>query len=82
MSGEHRISREVSAILLQLTPRSGEQRNYKQKSDDYEPLPIVGETGGAAILKSLLKVHFLRAQRHLDDPGSGGRTEQKVFRDD
>jgi predicted ATP-dependent endonuclease of OLD family len=46
--------------------------NYKQKSVDYEPLPFVGETGGAATLKSLLKVDFLRAQRHLDDPGAGG----------
>ncbi|UDB89698.1 ATP-dependent nuclease [Xanthomonas citri pv. mangiferaeindicae] len=29
------------------------------------------EPGGAAILKSLVKVDFLRAQRHLDDPDTG-----------
>lgn len=45
--------------------------NYREKSEDYKPLSIISEPGGAAILKSLLKVDFLRAQRHLDDPGSG-----------
>lgn len=41
---------------------------FKERSADYEPLPLVGEQGGLAILQSLLKVDFLRAQRHLDDP--------------
>ena len=49
-----------------------EFENYKQKSTDYEPLPMGGENSGTTILKSLLKVDFLRAQRHLDDPGSAG----------
>lgn len=45
-----------------------EFHDYKEKSADYEPLPLIGEQGGLAILQSLLKVDFLRAQRHLDDP--------------
>lgn len=47
-----------------------EFQDYKEKSADYEPLPLVGEQGGLAILQSLLKVDFLRAQRHLDDPNA------------
>jgi predicted ATP-dependent endonuclease of OLD family len=42
--------------------------DFKEKSADYEPLPLVGEQGGLVILQSLLKADFLRAQRHLDDP--------------
>ncbi|MYM84138.1 AAA family ATPase [Duganella sp. FT50W] len=45
---------------------------YQAKEADYEPLPLGKEPGGAAILKSLLRVDFLRAQRHLDDPDAGG----------
>lgn len=45
-----------------------EFQDCKEKSADYEPLPLVGEKGGQAILQSLLRVDFLRAQRHLDDP--------------
>ncbi|TFH79926.1 AAA family ATPase [Pseudomonas kribbensis] len=41
---------------------------YQAKEADYEPLPLGKEPGGAAILKSLVRVDFLRAQRHLDDP--------------
>lgn len=44
---------------------------YQEKEADYEPLPLSNEPGGAAILKSLVKVDFLRAQRHLDDPDAG-----------
>jgi len=44
---------------------------YRAKEADYEPLPLSKEPGGAAILKSLVKVDFLRAQRHLDDPDAG-----------
>lgn len=44
---------------------------YRAKEDDYEPLPLGKEPGGAAILKSLVRVDFLRAQRHLDDPDAG-----------
>lgn len=47
--------------------------NYREKAADYSPLPISGdkEKGGATVIKSLLKVDFLRAQRHLDDPDEG-----------
>jgi hypothetical protein len=38
---------------------------------DYLPVPVAGELGGAAILKSLVKVDFLDAQRHLADSASG-----------
>ncbi|OOW64578.1 ATP-dependent endonuclease [Xanthomonas campestris pv. leeana] len=44
---------------------------YRASEADYEPLPLGKEPGGAAILKSLVKVDFLRAQRHLDDPDTG-----------
>lgn len=44
---------------------------YLTKEADYEPLPLGKEPGGAAILKSLVRVDFLRAQRHLDDPDAG-----------
>lgn len=44
---------------------------YRAKEADYEPLPLGKELGGAAILKSLVRVDFLRAQRHLDDPDAG-----------
>lgn len=47
-----------------------EFENYKEKSANYEPFPLVGEQTGLAILQSLLKVDFLRAQRHLDDPNA------------
>lgn len=44
---------------------------YRAKEADYEPQPLGKEPGGAAILKSLVRVDFLRAQRHLDDPDTG-----------
>ncbi|MFW5332464.1 AAA family ATPase [Hydrogenophaga sp. ZJX-1] len=44
---------------------------YLTKEADYEPLLLGKEPGGAAILKSLVRVDFLRAQRHLDDPDAG-----------
>ncbi|MFA0999318.1 MULTISPECIES: AAA family ATPase [Pseudomonas syringae group] len=44
---------------------------YQPKQVDYAPLPLGKEPGGAAILKSLVRVDFLRAQRHLDDPDAG-----------
>ncbi len=43
-------------------------QDYKEASSDYEPQPLVGDVNGSTILQSLLKVDFLRAQRHLDDP--------------
>ncbi len=39
--------------------------------EEYEPLPLGKEPGGAAVLKSLIKVDNLRAQRHLADPAAG-----------
>jgi predicted ATP-dependent endonuclease of OLD family len=46
----------------------------------YEPAPLAGELGGAAVLKSLVRVDCLNAQRHLADPssrseGGAGRSE-------
>ena len=35
---------------------------YQPKEVDYAPLPLGKEPGGAAILKSLVRVDFLRAQ--------------------
>lgn len=50
-----------------------EFEGYREKAPDYSPLPLAGdkENGGTAVIKSLLKVDFLRAQRHLDDPDEG-----------
>jgi predicted ATP-dependent endonuclease of OLD family len=45
---------------------------YKEKSAEYSPQEMVGDRRGDAILKSLVRVDFLRAQRHLDDPQGGG----------
>ncbi|MFP4897155.1 ATP-dependent nuclease [Paraburkholderia sp. EG304] len=45
---------------------------FRERDTNYEPLPVSRDPGGASILKSLLKVDFLRAQRHLDDPDSDG----------
>jgi predicted ATP-dependent endonuclease of OLD family len=41
-------------------------------NEGYAPLPLGNEPGGAAILRSLVKVDNLSAQRHLADPSSGG----------
>lgn len=44
--------------------------------EGYEPLLLGNELGGAAMLKSLIRVDTLDAQRHLADPGAGaGRSE-------
>ena len=50
------------------------------QAEGYSPAPITGESGGATILKSLLRVDCLYAQRHLADAGniaaaSTGRAE-------
>jgi len=45
---------------------------YKEKSAAYSPQEVAGDRKGDTILKSLVKVDFLRAQRHLDDPQGGG----------
>lgn len=52
---------------------------YEEKSADYAPLPLDGDKqkGGATIVKSLLKVDFLRAQRHLDDPDEGASSRSE-----
>ena len=42
--------------------------------EGYVPLPLGKEPGGAAILKSLIKVDNLNAQRHLADPAAGTGT--------
>lgn len=52
--------------------------NFKP-APDYEPAAFAGEVGGAATLKSLVRVDCLNAQRHLADPSPGtsasGRAE-------
>jgi predicted ATP-dependent endonuclease of OLD family len=52
----------------------------RKPQEGYEPLLLGKEPGGAAILKSLIKVDNLGAQRHLADPAVGmgagaGRSE-------
>ncbi len=44
---------------------------------DYVPNELIGEPGGGAILKSLIQIDNLGAQRHLADPNpeAGGRSE-------
>jgi predicted ATP-dependent endonuclease of OLD family len=42
--------------------------------DGYEPLLLGKESAGASILKSLIKVDNLSAQRHLADPAAGAGT--------
>ncbi|WP_053765160.1 ATP-dependent nuclease [Leptospirillum ferriphilum] len=53
--------------------------NHKPRAG-YEPLPLGKDPGGATILKSIIKVDNLNAQRHLADPAPGtisaaGRSE-------
>lgn len=69
------LSKEYTFRYYVLDERSFD--GYLTKEVDYEPLPLGKEPGGAAILKSLVRVDFLRAQRHLDDPdvGSSDRAE-------
>jgi len=68
------LSNEYEVRYYVLDERQFE--DFRERDAGYEPLPISGDPGGATILKSLLKVDFLRAQRHLDDPesesGGGG----------
>lgn len=50
------------------------------QAEGYAPTPIPPALGGATILKSLVKVDYLHAQRHLADPnsttaGGAGRAE-------
>ena len=41
-----------------------------EEEANYEPLPLVGDDKGGAILRSLVRVDSLNAQRHLADPAS------------
>jgi len=44
--------------------------------DDYDPVPLSGrDRSGREILKSLLHIDFLNAQRHLSDSPGGSRAE-------
>ncbi|KVT96550.1 ATP-dependent endonuclease [Burkholderia ubonensis] len=45
--------------------------NFVEKAG-YEPRLLSGEPSGPALLRSLMRVDFLRAQRHLDDPSGEG----------
>lgn len=81
--------KSLSAYLLHELRREYELRYFVldhtkfdakfQAVEGYQPLPLGNEPGGAAVLKSLIKVDFLNAQRHLADPstvsGGGGRSE-------
>jgi predicted ATP-dependent endonuclease of OLD family len=81
--------KSLSAYLLRELRREFELRYYVldhaqfdasfQAVEGYQPLPLGNEPGGAAVLKSLIKVDFLNAQRHLADPstasGGGSRSE-------
>ncbi|WP_445493674.1 ATP-dependent nuclease [Photorhabdus sp. SF281] len=49
-------------------------------NDGYKPVPLTSNPGGGAVLKTLIRVDCLNAQRHLADPSSntqnaGGRSE-------
>jgi predicted ATP-dependent endonuclease of OLD family len=51
-----------------------------EPKEGYKPLPLGNEPGGASVLKSLVKVDNIAAQKHLTDPSSGsgsgaGRSE-------
>ena len=48
--------------------------NDHTPQEGYEPLLLGKEPGGATILKSLIKVDNLSAQRHLADPAAGTGT--------
>lgn len=52
-------------------------QSYEQ-STGYVPLRIVKNSDGAAILKSLLRVDNLSAQRHLADPGSSSARSEDL----
>lgn len=57
--------------------RAGFGENF-QEIGDYLPSQLGGKPGGGAILKSLVVIDNLGAQRHLSDPssdGAGGRSE-------
>ncbi|MEG3158084.1 ATP-dependent nuclease [Lysobacter zhanggongensis] len=43
---------------------------YVENDPNYHPQPIPAEPGGGAILRSLIRVDCLHAQRHLADPDS------------
>ncbi|MBB1061807.1 ATP-dependent nuclease [Marilutibacter spongiae] len=43
---------------------------YVELEADYNPQSIAAEPGGGAILRSLVRVDYLHAQRHLADPDS------------
>lgn len=80
--------KSLSAYLLEELRREYELRYFVldhtqfdakfQAVAGYQPLPLGDDPGGAAVLKSLIKVDFLNAQRHLADPSTvsgGGRSE-------
>lgn len=81
--------RSLSAYLLDELKHEYELRYFVldhtkfdakfQAEEGYQPLPLGNDPSGAAVLKSLIKVDFLNAQRHLADPssasGGGGRSE-------
>lgn len=81
--------KSLSAYLLEELRREYELRYFVldhtqfdskfRAVEGYLPLPLGNDPGGDAVLKSLVKVDFLNAQRHLADPSAtsvgGGRSE-------
>ncbi len=58
----------------------GEFNETYEQAEDYAPAPIPSDPGGGSILRSLVSVDCLHAQRHLSDPnyrtaGGSGRAE-------
>ncbi len=51
--------------------RSKFDDNFRAEAG-YSPLPLSGDKGGTATLRSIIRVDNLSAQRHLADPASGG----------
>ncbi len=63
------LSREFD-FRYYVLDRSHFDNNYSPLPE-YTPLPLGNDPGGATILKSLIKVDNLTAQRHLADPDTG-----------
>lgn len=60
---------------------AGFEKGFKQKSD-YSPMQIkdTNERKAASVIRSLIRVDFLNAQRHLSDNSAPGRAEDLTKR--
>lgn len=69
----HFLERELKtefAFRYFVLDRAKFSDEYAELEADYDPQTIPTEPGGAAILKSLIRIDCLHAQRHLADPDS------------